>query len=81
MYLLQQSGHLLEKVGPFCPLVCGVLMCVCHFIIWCPGPVVVLDYVDFDLCLSFILKIAIISLIVPCAFGWRDFSVLAWRVI
>ena len=32
-------GHLLGKVWP---LVCYVLLCFCHFPIWCPGYLIVL---------------------------------------
>ena len=28
-------------------LVCGVLLCFCHFPVWCPGSGVVIDCIDF----------------------------------
>ena len=39
-------------------LVCDVLLCFCHFPIWCPGSGVMLDCLDSDLCifLTFILE-------------------------
>ena len=30
-----------------CSLVCDVLLCLCHFPMWCPGSSVVLDCIDF----------------------------------
>ena len=36
-------GHLLGKGWPLGSLVCYVLLCFCHFPLWCPGSGVVLD--------------------------------------
>ena len=45
--LLQPCGHLLGKGLPLGSLVCDVLVCFCHFPMWCPGSGVVLDCIDF----------------------------------
>ena len=42
----QPCGHLLGKGWPLGSLVCDVLLCLCHFPVWCPGSGVVLDYID-----------------------------------
>ena len=38
---LQPCGHLLERG---LPLGCDVLLCFCHFAVWCPRSGVVLDF-------------------------------------
>ena len=35
-----------EKGWPRGSLVCGIFLCFCHFVIYCPGLGVVLDWVD-----------------------------------
>ena len=45
--VLQPCGHLLGKDWPHGSPVCDVLLCICHFPIWCPGSGVIPD-----LCLS-----------------------------
>ena len=44
--LLQRCGYLLGKGRPLGSLVCYVLLCFCHFPMWCPGSSVVLDCID-----------------------------------
>ena len=34
------------KCWPLGSLVCNVLLCFCHFLIWCPGPGGLLDCID-----------------------------------
>ena len=43
---LQPCGHLLGKGWPRGSLICDVLLCFCHFPMWCPGSGVVLDCID-----------------------------------
>ena len=40
---LQPCDHVLGKGRPLGSLVCDVLLCFCHFPIWCPGSGVVFD--------------------------------------
>ena len=45
-YAVQPCDHLLRMGSPFGSLVCCFLV-LCHFPIWCLGPGVVLDCIDF----------------------------------
>ena len=58
---LQPCGHLLGKDWPFGALVCYVLMCFCHFPMWCPGSGVILDCPDLCLLTYFHLKKMIVK--------------------
>ena len=44
-------AHLSASITPLSSLVCGDFLCSCHFPMWCPGSVVVLDLSIPDLCL------------------------------
>ena len=46
VFSLQPYGHLLRKGWPLGLLVCEVLLCFCHFPMWCPGSGAVLDCID-----------------------------------
>ena len=49
-FQVQKFHCLLRLLGKkYMPSVCDVVLCFCHFLMWCPGSGVVLDYIDFPL--------------------------------
>ena len=46
VFLLQPCGHILGKGWPLDSFVCDVFLCFCHFHIWCPGSVMILNSID-----------------------------------